>query len=57
MEKVKKEFITDIDYNKSAVSCPTCYSECEKIDKRINGRNLSEIKTKEVPPILKVFNF
>ena len=57
MEKVKKEFITDIDYNKSAEACTTCYSECEKIDKRINGRNLSEIKTKEVPHILKVFNF
>ena len=53
----KKEFITDIDYNKSSEACPTCSSECEKIDKRINGRNLSEIKTKEVPHILKVFNF
>ena len=39
------------------ITCEPCASECEKIDKRINGRNLSEIKTKEVPHILKVFNF
>ena len=31
--------------------------ECKKIDKRVNKRKLSEIKTKEVPHILKVFNF
>ena len=53
----KKEFITNIDFNKSAKPCPTCASECEKINKRINSRKLSEIKTKEVPHILKVFNF
>ena len=55
--KNKKEFITEVNYNKSSESCPTCYSECKKIDERINGRDLSEIKTKEVPHILKVFNF
>ena len=54
---VKKEFITDIDYNKSAESCPICAAECKKIDNRINDRELSEIETKEVPHILKVFNF
>jgi len=31
--------------------------ECKKIDKRINERKISEIKTKEVPHILKVFDF
>jgi len=55
--KDKKEFITEVNYNKSSESCPTCYSECKKIDDRINGRDFSEIKTKEVPHILKVFNF
>ena len=54
---VKKEFITDIDYNKSAESCPTCATECKKINDRINKRNLSDIKDKEVPHILKVFDF
>ena len=53
----KKEFISDVDYNKSASSCPACAKECEKIDKRVNKRKLSEIETKEVPHILKVFNF
>ena len=53
----KKKFISDIDYNKSAEACPACSVECEKIDKRINKRKLSEIKDKEFPHILKVFNF
>ena len=57
MFKNKKEFISDIDFNKSASSCPACAQECEKINIRINKRKLSAIETKEVPHILKVFNF
>ena len=53
----RKEFISDVDYNKSSEACPACSEECEKINKRVNKRKLSEIKTKEVPHILKVFNF
>ena len=53
----KKEFITDIDYNKSSEVSTTCSSECKKINDRINNRDLSEIEQKEVPHILKVFNF
>ena len=53
----KKKFMSDIDLNKSASACPTCAEECEKINKRVNNRKLSEIKTEEVPHILKVFNF
>jgi len=53
----KKKFISDIDYNKSSVACPVCASECEKIDKRINKRKLSEIESEDVPHVLKVFNF
>ena len=52
-----KKFIQEIDYNKSSEACPTCASECEKIKSRINGRELSNIEDKEVPQILKVFNF
>ena len=55
--KQEKKFISNIDYNKSSESCPACSTECKKIDKRINKRKLSEIRTKEVPHILKVFNF
>ena len=57
MLEVKKKFMSDIDYNKSSKSCPQCGEECEKIDKRINKRKLSEIEDKDFPHILKVFNF
>ena len=57
MIAVKKKFTTEVDYNKSTKACPACVSACEKINKRVNNRKLSEIKTKEVPHILKVFNF
>ena len=57
MAEQKKEFITEVDYNKSSVACPSCSTECKKINDRINGRDLSKIKPKEVPHILKVFNF
>ena len=53
----KKEFMSDIDLNKSVSSCPVCAEECEKINKRINNRKLSDIKDKEIPHLLKVFNF
>jgi len=52
----KKKFMSDIDLNKSTSSCPTCFEECEKINKRINNRKLSDIKNKEIPHLLKVFN-
>ena len=52
----KKEFISEIDYNKSSKACPTCASECEKINKKINKRELTELDTKEIPHILKVFD-
>tara|TARA_A100001035_G_scaffold132290_1_gene104017 strand:+ start:928 stop:1110 length:183 start_codon:yes stop_codon:yes gene_type:complete len=53
----EKKFISDIDLNKSSKACSPCMLECEKINKRINKRKISEIKTEEVPHILKVFNF
>ena len=55
--KEKKKFMSNIDLNKSSKACSPCNLECKKINKRINNRKLSEIKTKEVPHILKVFNF
>ena len=56
MTTVKKEFIQEIDYNKSSKACNPCAEECKKINNRINKRNLSEINPEEVPQILKVFN-
>jgi len=55
--KEKKKFMSSVDLNKSSGTCSPCNLECKKINKRINDRKLSEIKTKEVPHILKVFNF
>ena len=53
----EKKFNSDINLNKSSKACSPCSLECEKINKRVNNRKLSEIKTEEVPHILKVFNF
>ena len=55
--KEEKKFMSDIDLNKSSSACSPCKSECEKINKRLNLRKNTEIKSKEVPHILKVFNF
>ena len=55
--KEKKKFMSDIDYNKSSEACSPCSLECEKINKRINKRKFSEVDSKEVPHLLKVFNF
>tara|TARA_B100000676_G_scaffold270217_1_gene286749 strand:- start:391 stop:561 length:171 start_codon:yes stop_codon:yes gene_type:complete len=55
--KQEKKFISDIDLNKSSEACSPCIQECEKINKRINQRKLEEIESKEVPHLLKVFNF
>ena len=56
MEEDKK-FISNIDYNKSSKACSPCNLECEKVNNRINNRKLSDIDAKEVPNILKVFDF
>jgi len=57
MVKEKEKFMSDIDLNKSSKACSPCSLECEKINKRINDRKLTEIETKEVPHLLKVFDF
>ena len=57
MVKDKKKFSSEIDLNKSSVACSPCLKECEKINERVNKIKMSEIKTEEVPHILKVFNF
>mgnify|MGYP001334648227 CR=1 FL=1 len=53
----KKKFISSSNLNKSATACSPCLKECKKIETRINNRKLSEIKSKEFPHILKVFDF
>ena len=55
--KEEKKFMSDIDLNKSSSACSPCQQECEKINKRINKKKLGKIELKEVPHLLKVFNF
>jgi hypothetical protein len=56
VKKIKK-FISEVDLNKSSSACSPCLQECEKINERINKRKLEEIDSKEVPHLLKVFDF
>ena len=39
----EKKFIFNIDLNKSSKACSPCKLECEKINKRINQRKISQI--------------
>jgi len=55
--KKNKKFISEIDLNQSSSACSPCNQECKKINNRINKRKLEEIKSEEVPHLLKVFNF
>jgi len=55
--KEEKKFISEVDLNKSSSACSPCIQECKKINERINKRKLNEVKPKEVPHLLKVFNF
>ena len=47
---------SEVDYGSLKKACDPCASECEKIDKKINGRKLSELKDEEVPHILSPFS-
>ena len=55
--KENKKFMSEIDLNKSSSACSPCLQECKKINERLNKRKLEEVKPKEVPHLLKVFNF
>jgi hypothetical protein len=59
-----KKNLFNIDLNKSSdvyglqsqKACDPCAAECEKINKKINNRKLSDIKDEEVAHILSPFN-
>ena len=38
--------MSDVDLNNSSKACSPCLLECKKINKRINDRKHSKIKTK-----------
>ena len=62
--KLVKKNLFNIDLNKSSdvygsqslKACNPCAAECEKINKKINNRKLSDIKDEEVAHILSPFN-
>ena len=43
--------LLEIDYNKSSKACDPCALECEKINKKVNNRKLTEIENAEVAHI------
>ena len=59
-----KKNLFNIDLNKpskvygsqSLKACDPCAAECEKINRKINNRKLSDIKDEEVAHILSAFN-
>ena len=45
------------DLNKSSYGCAPCLKEALKIDRKINGRSLNEIKINEIKAIVRsIFN-
>jgi len=51
---IKKNSL-NFDYNKSSKGCDPCFSECKKIEKKMNNRKLSEIKSDETDQIVNIF--
>ena len=47
---------SDVYGSQSLKACDPCAAECEKINKKINNRKLSDIKDEEVAHILFPFN-
>jgi hypothetical protein len=47
---------SDVSGSQSLKACDPCAAECKKIDRKINGRKLSDIKDEEVAHILSPFN-
>jgi len=53
-----EQHLLDIDFNKSSKVCKPCALECEKINKKVNNRKLSDIKEEEVAHIfLNIFEY
>ena len=47
---------SDVYGSQSLKACDPCAAECEKINRKINNRKLSDIKDEEVAHILNVFD-
>jgi Fe-S-cluster-containing dehydrogenase component len=55
LSKKKIKSLFNVNYNKSAFSCNPCMDACKKINKKINGRKLSNVSNEEIKKFLKVF--
>ena len=53
---MNKKNLFEIDLNKSSKACDPCALECEKINKKINNRKLSDIKHQEIDRLISVFS-
>tara|TARA_B100001996_G_scaffold274938_1_gene215674 strand:+ start:2244 stop:2417 length:174 start_codon:yes stop_codon:yes gene_type:complete len=49
---MKRAFKKDLDLNKSTVGCAPCINEAYKIEKKINGRSLTDIRIEEIKKIV-----
>ena len=49
---MKRTFKKDLDLNKSSLGCAPCIEEVYKIEKKIEGRSLSDIKIEEIKEIV-----
>ena len=53
-----EQHLLDIDFNKSSKACDPYALKCEKINKKVNNRKLSDIKDEEVAHIyLNIFEY
>jgi len=53
-KKIKSLF--NVNYNKSAKSCNPCMVACKKVNKKINGIELSDVGYNEMKELIKVFS-
>ena len=55
MELLKKKIksLFNVNYNKSAKVCNPCMNACKKVNKKINGRELSEVSNNEIKELIK----
>ena len=56
LSKKKIKVLFNVNYNKSAKSCNPCMNACKKVDKKINGRELSEVSKNEMKELINVFS-
>ena len=52
--KKKIKVLFNLNYNKSTSTCNPCMSACKKVDKKINGRKLSNVNSNEMVEILRI---